>query len=177
MCRLQKPETTALVVMGPSGVGKTTTAELLAARLGWPFAEADRFHSAANIAKMESGQPLNDADRGPWLSAIRDWIAAEARQGVSSVVACSALKRRYRDVLREAAPRVRFVALTADQHLVGERLGGRTGHYMPTSLVQSQFDDLEPLQADEDGVAVSVGVPPEAVVGQALAALGFGGDE
>ncbi|KKN73628.1 hypothetical protein LCGC14_0398280 [marine sediment metagenome] len=166
-------KTTALVVMGPSGVGKTTTAKLLAARLGWPFAEADQFHSAANIAKMESGQPLNDADRAPWLAAIRDWIADQAGHGVSSVVACSALKRRYRDLLREANTRVRFVSLTADQDLVGDRIGRRTGHYMPKSLLQSQFDGLEPLQSDEDGVTVSVGVPPEAVVSDALEALGF----
>ncbi|WP_232845820.1 gluconokinase [Aurantimonas marina] len=166
-------ETTALVVMGPSGVGKTTTAKLLAERLDWPFAEADEFHSAANIAKMESGQPLNDNDRAPWLVAIRDWITGQAAGGVSTVVACSALKRCYRDVLREADARVRFVSLTAEQDLVGERLGRRTGHYMPKSLLQSQFDDLEPLQSDEDGVTISVGVPPEAVVTHALEALGF----
>lgn len=168
-----RQETTALVVMGPSGVGKTTTAKLLARRLGWPFAEADAFHSAVNIAKMKSGQPLNDDDRAPWLAAIRDWIAEQASQGVSSVVTCSALKRRYRDVLREADTRVRFVSLTADQDLLGERIGRRTGHYMPKSLLQSQFDDLEPLEADEDGVVVAVDAPPETVVSQALQALGI----
>ena len=155
---------TALVIMGPSGVGKSTTAELIAARLGWPFAEADEFHPKANIDKMTSGIALNDADRAPWLASIRDWISREATSGVSTVLTCSALKRSYRDVLREAGARVRFVALEADQDLVSSRLELRKGHYMPKSLLQSQFADFQPLEADEDGISVPVIAPPEEVV-------------
>jgi gluconokinase len=166
---------TALVVMGPSGVGKSTTAEALAAALGWPFAEADRFHSAANIAKMTAGVPLDDADRGPWLAEIRDWITAQAAAGQSTVLTCSALKHRYRDVLRESRARVRFVALTADPALVASRLAHRSGHYMPATLLQSQFDALEPLGPDEDGVTVTVDVPPPAVVARVLERLGLAG--
>ncbi|MCW4115038.1 gluconokinase [Aurantimonas sp. MSK8Z-1] len=164
---------TALVVMGPSGVGKTTTAEALAERLGWRFAEADRFHPQANIDKMTRGVPLQDADRGPWLAAIRDWISGEARSGRSVVVTCSALKRRYRDILRQASARVRFVYLYADPTLVGARLGHRTGHFMPPSLLASQFADLEPLTRDEDGVAVAVDKAPDLVVDDALTQLGL----
>ncbi|NDV88385.1 AAA family ATPase [Aurantimonas aggregata] len=164
---------TALVVMGPSGVGKSTTAEALAAALGWPFAEADRFHPKANIAKMTTGHPLDDADRAPWLAEIRDWITAQAAAGRSTVLTCSALKHRYRDVLRESGARVRFVALTADPALVASRLEHRSGHYMPATLLQSQFDALEPLGPDEDGVTVTVDVPPPAVVARVLERLGL----
>ncbi|MEX6506118.1 gluconokinase [Jiella sp. M17.18] len=165
---------TALVVMGPSGVGKTTTAEGLAERLSWPFAEADQFHPAANIEKMTSGIPLNDDDRAPWLAAIRDWISAQADQGISTVLTCSALKRRYRDVLRQAHARVRFVSLVADPELVAGRLAHRKGHFMPASLLTSQYADLEPLQPDEDGVNVTVSMPPEEVVDAVLKDLGIG---
>ncbi|UIJ71834.1 gluconokinase [Aurantimonas sp. HBX-1] len=163
----------AIVVMGPSGVGKSTTAEALAAALGWPFAEADQFHPEANIAKMTAGVPLDDADRAPWLAAIRDWIAGQAAEGRSTVLTCSALKRRYRDVLRESGARVRFVELTADPELVSARLAHRSGHYMPASLLQSQFAALEPLGPDEDGVTVAVDVPPAAVVARIIAELGL----
>ncbi|MCB8840568.1 gluconokinase [Aurantimonas sp. VKM B-3413] len=166
-------ETMALVVMGPSGVGKTTTAEGLAAHLGWPFAEADQFHPPANIEKMTSGTPLNDEDRAPWLAAIRDWITCEAESGRSTVLTCSALKRRYRDVLREAHARVRFVSLVADPELVAGRLAHRKGHFMPASLLKSQFADFEPLQPDEDGVNVTVSMPPEEVVATVLKDLGI----
>ena len=163
----------ALVVMGPSGVGKSPTAAALATTLGWPFAEADRFHPEANIAKMTAGVPLDDADRAPWLAEIRDWIAGQAAQGQSTVLTCSALKHRYRDVLRESGARVRFVALTADPGLVAARLSQRSGHYMPAALLQSQFDALEPLCPDEDGVTVAVDVPPPAVVARGLERLGL----
>ena len=162
-----------VVVMGPSGVGKTTIAELLSRRLGWSFAEADEFHPQANIDKMTAGLPLTDEDRAPWLALIRDWISAEAKAGRCSVVTCSALKRRYRDVLRGAGARVRFLELAADPELIAGRLAGRKGHYMPPSLLGSQFATLEPLAADEDGARISVVVGPEAVADQALAALGL----
>ncbi|WP_245198584.1 gluconokinase [Jiella mangrovi] len=164
---------TALVIMGPSGVGKSTTAELIAARLGWPFAEADEFHPKANIEKMTKGVPLNDEDRAPWLASIRDWISREAQSGVSTVLTCSALKRSYRDILRQAGAKVRFVALEADPDIVSSRLEHRKGHYMPKSLLQSQFADFQPLEADEDGFSVPVIAPPDEVVRTILAKLGL----
>lgn len=163
-----------LVVMGPSGTGKTTTAKGLAARLGWRFAEADEFHPKANIDKMSAGIPLNDEDRAPWLVAIRDWVSGEGAAGRSTVITCSALKRRYRDVLRGAAARVRFVELNGDEALIRERMEKRKGHYMPPSLLASQYADFEPLQPDEDGVRVPVEAAPEAVVDDALSQLSLG---
>lgn len=162
----------AIVVMGPAGVGKTTTAERLSAALGWPFAEGDSFHPQANIDRMTRGIPLGDADRAPWLLRIRDWISAQSAAGRSVVVTCSALKRRYRDVLREARADVRFVQLMANQTLVAARLAGRSGHFMPASLLASQFAALEPLQADEAGVqVVAAGQSPSEMVKQILGAL------
>jgi gluconokinase len=175
---MSEPRTVApvcVVVMGPSGVGKTTLAERLAARLGWAFAERDSFHPPANVAKMSQGIPLDDADRASWLVVLRDWIGAQAAAGHDTVVTCSALKRRYRDVLRETACRVRFVQLEADPALVGQRIGARKGHYMPPSLLASQLAALEPLQDDEDGVAVSVAAKPDEVTRAALTALGLAG--
>ncbi|WP_306302890.1 gluconokinase [Aureimonas sp. AU40] len=160
-----------LVVMGPSGTGKTTTAKLLSQRLGWKFAEADEFHPKSNIAKMSAGIALDDEDRAPWLASIRDWISDEAGMGESTVITCSALKRRYRDVLRGAEARVRFVELSAPQGVIGDRLAQRKGHYMPPSLFTSQYADFEPLSEDEDGVRVSVEQTPEGVVTDALRQL------
>ncbi|TWH32122.1 gluconate kinase (SKI family) [Isoptericola variabilis J7] len=115
-----------VVVMGVAGSGKTTVATLLAARLGVEYAEADEFHSPENIAKMSAGTPLTDADRAPWLAAIRDWLTAEADAGRPGVVTCSALKRSYRDVLRSARGRVRFVHLTGTPELLAERMSSRS---------------------------------------------------
>lgn len=162
-----------VVVMGPSGVGKTTVAQMLADRLAWTFAEADEFHPKANIDKMSAGVPLNDDDRWPWLRLIRDWAAERAGEGRDTVITCSALKRRYRDVLREAPARVRFLELTASAELVESRLSQRKGHYMPPSLLASQFAALEELGDDEDGVKVDVGTDPETIVRNALSALGL----
>jgi gluconokinase len=162
-----------IVVMGPSGVGKTTIAKMLAERLGWDFAEADEFHPKANIEKMSKGVPLDDADRWPWLRLIRDWIDGEKGKGRDAVVTCSALKRSYRDVLREAGCSVRFLELTAESTLVEDRLSRRTGHYMPPSLLASQFQTLEPLGDDENGVRVSVDLSPDDIVETALRALGL----
>ena len=162
-----------LVIMGVSGSGKTTLAQILTARLGWPYAEADEFHPQANIDKMTAGTPLTDEDRWPWLAAMRDWLSEQARAGRSTIVTCSALRLAYRDVLREAEGRVRFVHLTAAPELIEPRLGHREGHFMPPSLLPSQFATLEPLVDGEDGVAVVVAVPPEEVADRALAALGI----
>lgn len=154
--------------MGVAGCGKTTVALDLAERLGWPYAEADDFHSPANKAKMAAGTPLDDADRQPWLESIRDWITAADGD---VVVTCSALRRRYRDVLRQAGADVRFVHLHVPETVLASRIGGRKGHYMAASMLQSQLDTLEPLEADEDGIVVSVEQRPEHMVDEVLAAL------
>ncbi|WP_329215815.1 gluconokinase [Streptomyces sp. NBC_01485] len=158
-----------VVVMGVAGTGKTTVGPLLAARLGVPYAEADDFHPPASIAKMSAGVPLDDDDRWPWLDAIGGWAAGRA--GLGGVVSCSALKRSYRDRLRAAAPGVAFVHLTGDRALIEDRMGHRRGHFMPATLLDSQFAALQPLQPDEAGVAVDVAGPPEEIAGRAATAL------
>ncbi|MFD0203423.1 MULTISPECIES: gluconokinase [Saccharothrix] len=164
-------EPTCVVVMGVSGAGKSTVARALADRLAWSLAEADEFHPPANIAKMSAGTPLTDADRAPWLAAIRDWVTARAAMGESTVVTCSALKHAYRDVLREAGARVRFLHLDGTADVIDDRLRHRSGHFMPPSLLRSQFDALEPLRPDEDGAAVGVADPPELIVEHAVTRL------
>lgn len=170
---LQSDEIQHLVIMGVAGSGKTTLADLLDGRLGRLYAEADDFHPQANIDKMAAGTPLTDEDRWPWLDAIRDWLTEQTRAGRSAIVTCSALKRVYRDVLRQAEGRVRFVHLTAPPTLLEDRMAHREGHFMPTTLLPSQLATLEPLDPDEDGVSVVVDVPPEEVADRALAALGL----
>ncbi len=164
----------AIIVMGPSSIGKTTTAGHLAEALGWPYAEGDTFHPAANIAKMSQGIPLNDDDRAPWLEKIRAYIDDEAAAGRNVIITCSALKRRYRDTLRQAKADVRFVELIADRSLVAERMARRTGHFMPPSLLNSQFDTLEDLGDGENGVKITVDVSPEEVAARAIEGLGLG---
>jgi gluconokinase len=160
--------------MGVSGSGKTTVAVRLAELLGRPFAEADDMHPPANVAKMSAGTPLTDDDRLPWLRTVRDWLTAEAEQGRSAVVTCSALRRTYRDVLREAAGGVRFVHLDGDPELIAARMRERKGHFMPASLLRSQLDTLEPLQAGEDGVRVPIEGTPDQIAVEALRRLGLG---
>ncbi|MBA0045597.1 gluconokinase [Mycobacterium sp. NPDC050853] len=158
--------------MGVAGVGKTTVARLLAQRLDAPYAEADDFHPEANIAKMSAGIPLEDTDRWPWLQRIAEWMSDRGREGTGGVVTCSALKRRYRDVLRTGCPDAFFVHLSGDRTLIGDRMSHRTGHFMPTSLLDSQFDILEPLQPDERGAVLDVGTGPDELVAEALRQLG-----
>lgn len=161
----------SIVVMGVSGVGKSTVAQGLAAATGWALAEGDAFHPAANVAKMRSGTPLDDEDRWPWLRALRDWISEQEGRGRSSVLTCSALKRSYRDVLREGNPSVRFCSLVADEeHLTG-RVEHRAGHYMPAFLLRSQLGILEPLAADEPGVRVPADENTQEVIAASIAAL------
>ncbi|MET9885465.1 gluconokinase [Streptomyces sp. NPDC006430] len=156
--------------MGVAGTGKTTVGRLLADALGLPYVEGDAFHPPANVAKMSAGIPLDDADRRPWLDAIGAWLGARpADRG--SVVASSALKRAYRDRLRTSAPDAVFVHLTGERPLIERRMAARTGHFMPTTLLDSQFATLEPLQEDELGVAVDVSGSPEEITERALAAL------
>ncbi|TGN73224.1 gluconokinase [Streptomyces bauhiniae] len=158
-----------VVVMGVAGTGKTTIGPLLAARLGVPYAEGDDFHPQANIDKMSAGTPLADADRWPWLDAIGRW--AHGRAGLGGVVSSSALKRSYRDRLRAEAPGVVFVHLTGSRELIESRMSQRQGHFMPTALLDSQFATLQPLQADEAGVAVDVSGSPEEITERAAEAL------
>lgn len=160
-------ESPLIVVMGVAGSGKTTVAALLAGRLGASFAEGDDFHSPANVAKMAAGHPLTDEDRGPWLASIRDWLAAQRAAGNSAVIPCSALKRSYRDLLREAGP-VRFVHLTGSRELLTERIQSRAGHFMKPAMLESQLATLEPLADDEAGFDVDVAGRPEQIVDQIL---------
>lgn len=162
-----------VVVMGVSGCGKTTVATRIAARTGFVFAEADDFHPAANVAKMSAGVPLEDVDRWPWLRSLAGWMAERAAVGESTVIACSALKRSYRDVLADGPPTVDFVHLDGPPELVRARLVARVGHYMPPSLLDSQLATLEPLQPDERGVVLDLSRTPEALAQQAIDALGL----
>jgi len=166
-----------VVVMGVSGVGKTTIAKGISTLMGWTFAEGDAFHSEANVAKMHDGHPLTDEDRWPWLRSIGDWMSAEIAEGRSAVVTCSALRRAYRDVLREGRPEVTFCHLAADKDLVDDRLSHREGHFMPSSLLPSQYATLEPLEPDEPGVTVPVAGPVPEVLARAMAALALEPDE
>lgn len=160
-----------LVIMGVSGSGKTTVGALLAGRLGWDFAEADDFHPAANIAKMRRGIPLDDADRLPWLRAIAAQIDRWRAEGKKGVVTCSALKRRYRDIIVGDRTGVRLVYLKGDRELVAHRLAARHGHFMPATLLDSQFADLEEPGPEERPIVVSIGDPPHALVERIVAAL------
>jgi gluconokinase len=146
--------------MGVSGSGKSTVGAALARGLDIPFADADAFHPAANIAKMSAGTPLDDDDRYPWLAAVGHWLADHDR----GVMSCSALKRRYRDQLRSHRPTVEFLHLTGSPTLIDHRQAERTGHFMPSSLMESQFTTLEPLDSDEYGLAMDVGQSVDAIV-------------
>ncbi len=160
-----------MVIMGVTGTGKTTVMRALAKRLQWPSAEGDEFHSAANIEKMRNGHPLTDEDRWPWLAAIAAWIGERERAGESALVACSALRRAYRDLLRRDHPSVWFVHLIAARDVLEDRMGQRPGHYMPVSLLASQLETLEPLGADEPGIVVSTGSPVDELVAEIIRRL------
>ncbi|HLU95663.1 MAG TPA: gluconokinase [Thermobifida alba] len=155
------------VFMGVSGSGKTTVARGVSRRLGIAFADADDFHPEANVAKMANGVPLTDADRLPWLRSLAAWIGEHEERGESSVLACSALRRSYRDILRGGAPGVFFVHLHGPAELIGERLRRRRDHFMPPGLLDSQFAALEPLGPDEAGVVLDVAAAPEELVAEA----------
>lgn len=167
------PALAAIVVMGVSGSGKSTVASRLAARLGWAFAEADAFHSAANVAKMQSGTPLTDDDRWPWLDSLARHIATARDQGRPVVVACSALRRVYRERLASGHGDVRFVYLQGDFATVEARMKSRTGHYMPASLLQSQFRTLEEPSRDEPAITLPAEETPDALVEDIVRRLGL----
>jgi gluconokinase len=149
-----------LIIMGVSGSGKTTVGKLLASELGWTFADADDYHSAANVEKMRSGIPLTDSDRAPWLESLRSLIASWIAEGTNAVLACSALKGGYRERLL-VGPEVRFVYLKGDRALLAERMRARHGHFMAERMLASQ---LETLEEPEDAVVVDVNRSPEEIV-------------
>ena len=161
--------------MGVSGVGKSTVAKGLSTLLGWTYAEGDAFHPEANVAKMRAGTPLDDDDRWPWLRSIGAWMDGQVAAGEPSVVTCSALRRAYRDLLREGRPEVVFCHLVAGEELVTDRVGRRSDHFMPASLLRSQYDTLEPLDADEPGVDVPVDGSAAEVLQRAVEALDLPG--
>jgi gluconokinase len=154
----------ALVVMGVSGSGKSTIADSLAARLGWRCEDGDKFHPASNVVKMSAGHPLTDEDRWPWLQAIADEIDRVCKAGERAVIACSALKRTYRDILVHGRNDVRIIFLNGTQELIAGRLAARKGHFMPPGLLTSQFATLQPPDANEHPVTVSIDAKVETII-------------
>ena len=154
----------ALIVMGVSGSGKSTIAACLAKRLGWAFEDGDRFHPASNVAKMAAGHPLTDEDRWPWLQAIADEINKVCASGGHVVIACSALKRSYRNLLMHGRSDVRIVFLRGSKTLIAERLARRKHHFMPPGLLDSQFRTLEPPENDEHVIAAPIDATVETIV-------------
>ena len=157
------------VVMGVSGCGKSEIGARLAARLGVAYAEGDHYHTPGNIAKMAAGTPLTDADRRAWLLLLQARLAEAAAAGAGLVLSCSSLKRAYRDLLRQADPALLFVHLDGPRELIAERMRARPDHYMPMSLLDSQFAALEPLATDERGLRLDIRLPPEQLVGAVAA--------
>jgi len=160
-----------VIVMGVSGCGKSTIGALLAQRLHWEYEDADWFHPASNVDKMHSGVPLTDEDRWPWLNAVAAWIDQARRSGRHGVVACSALKRRYRDVLIGDRADVRLVYLKGDEALIARRVATRHEHFMPRSLLHSQFEALEEPGPDENPITISIEPQPREIVARILSAL------
>jgi gluconokinase len=154
----------AFVVMGVSGSGKSTIASMLAQRLHWVYEDGDWFHPKSNIEKMHHGEPLNDEDRWPWLRAIAAWIDATRHAGSHGIVACSALKRGYRDILIGDRPDVRLIFLKGERDLIARRIAARADHFMPSTLLDSQFAALEEPQADERPIVVSIVPHPREIV-------------
>lgn len=160
-----------IIIMGVSGCGKSTVGAQLAARLGCPFYDADDFHPAANVAKMSAGIPLNDEDRAPWLARLAELAADHLQRGQTAVLACSALKTRYRDQLH-VGEQVKFVYLEGDFDLIWERMQMRRNHYMKAEMLQSQFTALEPPTAAE-ALIVSIEPDVEEIVAQVMSDLGY----
>jgi gluconokinase len=160
-----------LVIMGISGSGKSTVAGILAGQLGWDLEEGDDLHPQENVDKMSSGVPLTDEDRAPWLDTISSWIIEHTMAGVPGIITCSALKRRYRDVLREN--NVVFVHLTGSKDLIGRRLATRHDHYMPATLLDSQVSTLEPPEPDENAITIDAGRKPAEEAAEVVRRLGL----
>ena len=165
-------EGTQIIVMGVSGSGKSTIGALIAGALGVPFVDGDSLHPQSNIEKMAGGQPLNDDDRWPWLATVGQTLADAGRQGTGMVIACSALRRGYRDAILESAPDTRFVHLSGSREVLASRVEGRSDHFMPPALLDSQFATLEPLQEDEPGIVVDIDQQVPAIVSDAVQMLG-----
>jgi gluconokinase len=166
--------THVMVVMGVSGSGKSTIASMLAHRLGWTYEDGDWFHPKSNVEKMHHGEPLTDADRSPWLRAIAAWIDDTLKAGGHGIVACSALKRAYRDILIGNRRGVRLVFLNGSQELIARRVVTRDDHFMPASLLDSQFAALEEPTADEHPIVVSVAPHPREIVDAIVRKLDIG---
>jgi gluconokinase len=162
-----------LVVMGVSGSGKSTIAAMLAHRLHWIYEDGDWFHPPSNIEKMHHGEPLNDADRWPWLHAIADWIDATRRSGQHGIVACSALKRSYRDILVGDRRDVRIIFLKGDREVIARRIAARADHFMPPVLLDSQLKTLEEPKSDERPITVSIVPHPREIVEKIVSELGL----
>jgi gluconokinase len=160
-----------LIVTGVAGSGKTTVGAMLAGRLGWQFADADDFHPAANIEKMRAGIPLTDEDRWPWLRSVAAWMDERIARGEQAVLACSALKRSYRDLLLGGRADVRMVFLAVDPRELDRRLAARHGHFFPEELLVSQLDTLQPPQPDEHVITVTESGPPADTVASIVAVL------
>ena len=163
------PAKPRVVVMGVSGCGKTTVGGLVARELGVPFLDGDSLHPVENVAKMAAGHPLTDEDRWPWLAIVGRELAAAGDSGM--VLACSALRRTYRDAIREQAPDTIFLHLNGSKEVLAQRVGGRAGHFMPPALLDSQLATLEPLRADERGVVVDIAAPVNEVVDGAVSVV------
>ncbi len=157
-----------IVVMGVSGSGKTTIGQLLGQRLGLEYRDGDDLHPQENIDKMAQGTPLNDDDRWPWLRLIGQWLVDHPEGGI---IGCSALKRSYRDLIRESDPEVVFVHVHGSPELLAKRMEERPGHFMPPSLLQSQLDTLEPLGTDEKGRVFDIAQTPDELVDEVVAYL------
>jgi gluconokinase len=170
------PTPRVLVLMGVSGCGKSTVAALLAGRLGWAFEEGDALHPSANVDKMAAGRPLTDEDRRPWLEAVAEWIEGQLDKGENGIVTCSALKRSYRDLLNRRGSNIVFVYLAGDKETIANRLAVRHGHFMPSSLLDSQFADLEEPAPDEPSLRVGVDSAPEVIAGEIYDELGLGAE-
>jgi carbohydrate kinase (thermoresistant glucokinase family) len=171
-CLVDSQAISVILIMGVTSSGKTAVGALLAGRLGWEFADADWFHPSANVEKMRAGTPLTDADREPWLRAIAEWINGICNKGGHAVVACSVLKRRYRDQLIKERTDARLVYLRGDEALIAQRMAARHGHFMPQSLLHSQFEALEEPGPDEHPLAVSIKPTPSEIVTEIVTKLG-----
>ncbi len=162
-----------LVLMGVSGCGKTTVAQILADRLHWAFEEGDALHPPANVAKMAAGHPLDDDDRAPWLAKVADWVDARLDAGESGIITCSALKHSYRALIDRRGAGVEFVYLHGSRELIASRLADRHGHFMPSSLLDSQFATLEEPGPDEPALRVEIGEPADDIATDIAHALGL----